>query len=135
MQTISETRRQRLELLIKKHGSIAEVNTAIGWARTDATLSLIRNAIKRKGRKTPFQMGDAMAREIEEALKLPEGWMDTKPSAFEQYGEHDPRVKAMQLLESMPPEQWHTAVRLLDALAQPTTPTLTPIKATGTYGK
>jgi hypothetical protein len=128
MQIVSETRRNRLEMLIKKHGSIAELNTALGLSRTDPKLALIRNANKRGDRAKPHQMGDAMAREIEEKLSLGTGWMDTPPSYAELHGEEDPRTKVMQLMEAMPPDQWQTAVRLLDALAKPT-------QATGTTGQ
>ncbi len=83
MQTVSETRRNRLEMLIERHGSVAELNTALGWARTDPKLAQIRNANIRKGRAKPHQMGDAMAREIEEKLTLALGWMDTPPYAPE----------------------------------------------------
>lgn len=126
MQTATETRRNRLEMLIKRFGSIAELNTALNWSRTDPKLALVRNANKRQGRAKPHQMGDAMAREIEEKLSLAIGWMDTPPSFAELHGEEDPRTKVYQLMEAMPPDQWPTAVRLLDALAQP---------ATGTQGK
>lgn len=71
-------------------------------------------------------MGDPTAREIEEKLNLGLGWMDTPPTYAESHGEEDPRTKVMLLLEAMPPDQWPTAVRLLDALTQP---------ATGTDGK
>jgi hypothetical protein len=71
-------------------------------------------------------MGDAMAREIEATLGLENGWMDTPPTYAEIHGEDDPRTRMMLLMESMPPDQWATAVRLVDALAQP---------ATGTLGK
>lgn len=128
MQTVSETRRTRLEMLIKKHGSVAEVNAAMGWARTDPKLTQIRNANARAGRSKPYQMGDAMAREIETTLQLEHGWMDTPPTYAELHGEEDPRTKVMQLMEAMPPDQWATIVRLVDAVAQPTT-------ATGTDGK
>lgn len=83
MQTVSETRRNRLEILIAKHGSVAELNTALGWARTDPKLAQIRNANMRKGRAKPHQMGDSMAREMEDKLKLPLGWMDTPPEVSE----------------------------------------------------
>ncbi len=83
MQTVSETRRNRLEMLIAKYGSVAELNTALGWVRTDPKLAQIRNANVRKGRAKPHQMGDAMAREIEERLVLPVGWMDTPPNSHE----------------------------------------------------
>lgn len=126
MQTVSETRRNRLEILIKKYGSIAELNTTLGWTRTDPKLALVRNANKRQDRAKPHQMGDAMAREIETTLGLENGWMDTPPTYAEIHGEDDPRTRMMLLMESLPPDQWPTAVRLVDALAQP---------ATGTEGK
>lgn len=126
MQTVSETRRIRVEMLIKKYGGVADVNSALGWARTDPKLSQIRNSNVRKGRAKPYQMGDAMAREIENKLALGIGWMDTPPSYVELHGEDDPRTKVLLLMEAMPPDQWPTAVRLLDALAQP---------ATGTHGQ
>ncbi|MFZ2309619.1 MAG: hypothetical protein WAW73_09390 [Rhodoferax sp.] len=128
MQPVSETRKVRLEMLIKSHGSIAALNEAIGWVRTDPKLAQIRNGNVRSGRSKPHQMGDAMAREIETTLSLGLGWMDTPPSYAELHGEEDPRTKVLLLMESMPPDQWPTAVRLLDALAQ-------PAKATGTTGQ
>lgn len=126
MQTVTETRRVRLEMLIKSHGSVAMLNTALGWTRTDPKLTQIRNANVRTGRAKPHQMGEAMAREIENKLSLDVGWMDTPPSYSELHGEEDPRTKVMLLLEAMPPDKWSTAVRLLAALTQP---------ATGTDGK
>lgn len=99
MQTVYETRRQRLEMLIKKHGSIAGLNERLGWARTDSRVSRIRNANARSDRDGKvFQMGDAMAREIEETLALAEGWMDTPPSYAETHGEPDPISKAVTLM-------------------------------------
>lgn len=74
-------------------------------------------------------MGSPMAREIEAALNLPIGWMDTPLTCAELHGEDDPRTKAMQLMEALPPDQWATAVRLLDALAQPAA-----TRANGTTG-
>lgn len=64
-------------------------------------------------------MGSPMAREIETSLGLETGWMDTPLTWAEALGQEDPRAKVMQLMEAMPPDQWSTAVRLLDALAQP----------------
>lgn len=127
MQTASETRKTRLILLIKRFGSVAALNEALSWPRTDPKLTQIRNGHMRAGRDKPYQMGDAMAREIEEKLSLETGWMDTPPSYAELQGDDDPRAKVMLLMESMPPDQWPTAVRLLDALAQ-------PAKGNGTTG-
>lgn len=127
VQTVDETRRQRLCMLIEKFGSIAALNVAVGLARTDATLSQIKNKSVHSKTGTPRSMGDPMARRIEQQLELPAGWMDTPPTYNELLGEEDPRTKVMQLMESMPPDQWSTAVRLLDALAQ-------PAKGNGTTG-
>jgi len=117
MQTVYVTRKQRLEQLIKKHGSIAELNNALGWARTDSRLSRIRNENQRTDRAGKvFQMGDPMAREIERTLKLPEGWMDT-PDSYDQL--ETPADKAKAMIMAMEPEQQYQALRLLDALTEP----------------
>ena len=129
MQTVTETRLVRLQMLVKKHkGSLADLNEAIGLVRTDATLSQIRTKAPHSKTGKPRVMGDDLARKIEERLSLEAGWMDTPPSYAELHGEEDPRTKAWQLMEALPPDQWPTAVRLLDALAQ-------PAKATGTDGQ
>lgn len=128
MQPVTETRLIRLQMLVKKHnGSLADLNEAIGLVRTDATLSQIRTKAPHSKTGKPRVMGDDLARKIEERLSLDEGWMDTPPSFAELHGEEDPRTKVMLLMEAMPPDQWSTAVRLLDALAQPT-------KGNGTHG-
>lgn len=78
VKTIDETRREKLGLLLKKHGSFAELNEAIGYPRTDSRLSRIKNQNARTDREgKTFLMGSPMAREIEVALGLPNGWMDT----------------------------------------------------------
>lgn len=88
MKTSAEIRRANLERLMQQHGSIAELNVALGWPRTDPKLSQIKNANKRPGRgDATYQMGDAMAREMEEKLSLERGWMDNPP-AYEQKLEH-----------------------------------------------
>lgn len=115
-------------MLIDKHGSIANLNAAIGLSRTDATLSQIKNQSVHSKTGTPRAMGDPMARKIEQELGLPNGWMDTPPTYTELLGEEDPRTKVMQLMEHMPHEQWATVVRLVDAVAQPGA-------ANGTTGK
>ena len=119
MHTASETRRVRLELLITHHGSVANLNTALGWARTDPKLAQIRNANARPGRDKPYQMGDAMAREIETRLGLPLGLMDTYPTRAERLGGTDPMAKAMSVMEKMPEYQWPRVLQMLDIFAQP----------------
>lgn len=121
MQTISETRLIRLQMLVKKHGgSLAKLNEALGLDRTDATLSQIRTKAPHSRTGKPRVMGDELARKIEDKLALSHGWMDTPPSYAELHDEEDPRTKVMQLMEAMPPDQWATVVRLVDAIAQPT---------------
>jgi len=128
MQPVTETRLIRLQMLVKKHkGSLADLNEAIGLVRTDATLSQIRTKAPHSKTGKPRVMGDDLARKIEERLSLDLGWMDTPPSYEELHGEEDPRTAMMLLMERMPPDQWPTAVRLVDALTKPD-------KGTGTQG-
>ena len=119
MQTVYETRRIRLGMLKTKHKSWAALNEAMGWDRTSARLSQIHSQTPRRDRGTTYTMGDSTARDIETALKLELGWMDTPPTYAELYGEQDPRAIVLTLMESLPPEEWPTAVRLLSALKEP----------------
>lgn len=119
MQTSSEIRRSRLNQLVEKYGSIADLNQAIGWARTDPKLSQIKNNNKRPGRDASYQMGDAMAREIEERLGLERGWLDNPASEAERDGVMGKRQKVEELMRSMSDDQLAVALRLLDALAKP----------------
>lgn len=119
MQTSAEIRRQRLNMLVDRYGTIADLNEALGWARTDPKLTQIKNNNKRPGREATYQMGDAMAREIEEKLNLQRGWMDNPPSYHELLGEEDPRAKVLELMEHLPRDQWHTVVRVVDAISKP----------------
>jgi hypothetical protein len=130
VQTIDETRRIRLEMLIKRHGGkLADLNEVLGYERTHSQLSRIKNKNMRTDRPGKFYvMGDEQAREIEQKLSLDQGWMDTPPSYAELHGENDPRTAMLLLMEKMPPDQWPTAVRLVDALTQPS-------KANGTTGQ
>ncbi len=109
---------------------MASLCEMLGYARTEtATLTRILNANIRHDRDgKPYNMGSPMARQIEEKLSLELGWMDTPPSYAELHGMDDPRVKVMQLMEAMPPDQWGTVVRLVDAVSQPAT-------LTGTLGE
>jgi hypothetical protein len=77
MVPVGEVRRLRLKDLIQEHGSIAKLNEALGRVKTDATLSQYVNRSKDSRSGKPKYMGDTMAREIEETLKLPLGWMDS----------------------------------------------------------
>jgi len=128
MQTVFETRRARLAMLVKKYGSVADLNRALGWETTNGRLYQIHNRSVRADRGTLYELGDPTAREIEEKLSLGLGWMDTPPTYVELLGEEDPRAKVMLMMEALPPDQWPTVVRVLDAITQPT-------KGNGTTGK
>lgn len=78
VKTISEIRRDNLLALIDSHGggSLSALNSKIGLDRTDATLAQIKNQNVNSGTGKPRGMGDALARRIEAALELPNGWID-----------------------------------------------------------
>ncbi|CAN5649922.1 hypothetical protein BH10PSE18_BH10PSE18_15070 [soil metagenome] len=118
VKTIAEIRRARLDTLINESGSIAELNEKLGWPRTDPRLTRIRNANIRQDRGTPFQMGDAMARDIETALGLEAGWMDNLPLY------DDPavseRMKILQrVAEELKPWQVDQLIKIGTALSEP----------------
>jgi hypothetical protein len=119
MQTIAETRRARLEELIAKHaGVLANLNEALGYERNDTRLARIRNANARTDRPGKiFQMGDPQAREIEDKLNLPRGWMDTPPGYADL---SDQRIShVLRVMEAMPDWQRDQAVKIVDTIAQP----------------
>ena len=64
MKTSTEIRRENLNILIERYGSIANLNAQLGRNRKDATLSQIRKGSVHSGTGRPRIMGDTMAREI-----------------------------------------------------------------------
>jgi hypothetical protein len=95
MQTVFETRRARLGLLVRRYGSVANINRALGWEVTNARLYQVHNSSVRSDRGTPYEMGDATARELEDKIGLGKGWMDTPPT----YDELDPDPQVAKLIE------------------------------------
>ena len=131
MQTVFETRRQRLRLLIKKHGTIAALARAIAVPEiSEIRLSQVQNKSMRKDRGTFYEMGDATARRIEQQLQLAEGWFDTPPTYTDIHGEQDPISKAVMVMEHMPEADRFKVLRLLDALTEQPVNQL----KTGTFG-
>ena len=131
VKTISETRLDRLNILVKRHSnSLAELNEALGLSRADATLSQIRTKAPHSKTGKPRSMGDDLARKIENALGLPLGWMDTPLSYAELAGEDESqKAKLYAVMENIPADQYAMAIRLLDALAEQ------PTQKTGTSGE
>ncbi|MEJ7932548.1 S24 family peptidase [Ramlibacter sp. AN1015] len=76
MKTVGETRRDNLVLLSDGAGSQAALNDALGRPRADATLSQVFNRSPDSKTGKPRNMGGVLARQIEQALQLPIGWMD-----------------------------------------------------------
>lgn len=117
MKTTVEIRRDNLILLIAEHGSIASLNAKIGMARTDATLSQIKNRSPDSKTKVPKSMGDSLARRIETQLTLEVGWMDNQqiPHTYR----NRKLAAAMSVMEAMDDDQLSRAVKIIDALAEP----------------
>lgn len=106
-------------MLYAKYGKWASLNEALGWEKTNARLSQIHSGTLRSDRGTPYTMGDDTAREIEQKLSLPTGWMDTPPSLAEQFG-HSPALDKMAaLMATMEPEMQYRVVRMVGELTQP----------------
>lgn len=113
MQTVYETRRQRLDMLIARHGKLADFNEAMGYERNTAKFARLRRAHARKERPgKAYLMGDAVAREIEEKMKLPTGWMDTPPTHSE-LNPDDRISRAVLVMEKMTPYQLDQACAFL----------------------
>lgn len=118
MEVVEETRRARLQMLVKKHGSMASLCEMLGYARNEtATLTRILNANIRHDRDgKPYNMGSPMARQIEDKLSLGTGWMDTPPTYAELTGEADPRSDLWKVMEDMTPSDLYRAAAILAAL-------------------
>ncbi len=76
MKTVSDNRREWLEHLIQRHGSISALNIALDRVKTDATLSQIRNKSTHNRTGAPRTMGEKIARDIEVRLGLQRGVLD-----------------------------------------------------------
>jgi hypothetical protein len=132
MKTVEETRRDRLQMLVKQHGGdkdgMANLCEALGYARNNtAGLTRILNANLRHDREgEPYEMGSKKAREIEQKLGLSVGWMDTPPTLAEQFGHSGPLDKIAELMAAMEPEMQYRVVRMVAAATEP---------AEGTNGK
>lgn len=118
MQTIEDIRREWLIELIRQHKTMANLNLALGRAKTDATLSQIKNrAVDSKSGK-PRNMGSPLAREIEIGLGLEVGTIDHPLREKEQhdsnewfaYKSADEATKAVVdvLLSKSHPPSWVT---------------------------
>lgn len=124
METVEETRRARLKILVSQYGGMASLCEKLGYARNEtATLTRILNANVRHDRDgKPYNMGSPMARQIETVLNLPVGWMDTSPSYGELHGEDDLRGQVLKAMENMSPSQIYQTIAIMNALQVKTPP-------------
>ncbi|GAA4400456.1 S24 family peptidase [Quisquiliibacterium transsilvanicum] len=109
MKTVGEVRRENLGLLRDRYGTWPALNIALGRSARDATLGQIwnRNPDSKTGR--PRQMGDRLARAIEQCLELPEGWLDVPHEAPTSAPQGD-AVAPPQSGGSRPKIAWHSVI-------------------------
>lgn len=74
MISIKEIRRNNLQRLIERYDSMKNLNESLG--RRDNVLTQIMNQSVNSVTGKPKQMGDKLARDLEEKLNLGFGWMD-----------------------------------------------------------
>jgi len=79
MRTIEEVRHGWILRLVEKHGTVADLNAALGRTRTDATLTQIKNKAPNTRTGKVRSMGSDLAREIEEKLGMERGTLDHEP--------------------------------------------------------
>lgn len=79
MKTVEEIRHARLLQLIDEHGTIQALANALG--KSHSQISQLRNQVVHSTTRKPRAIGDGLAREIEEKLGKPRGWMDTMDAA------------------------------------------------------
>jgi DNA-binding XRE family transcriptional regulator len=95
MTPVEENRRSWLLALIEKYGTLANLNVALGRRRTDATLSIIKNAWLNPATGKASVMSHGHARRIETALGLKGGVFDTPFDSA--------RTRVLNSLDDLPP--------------------------------
>lgn len=116
MQTIDETRRIRLQVLVDEFKSQTALAAKIG--KTPAQLNQWLRAAPDSKSGKPRAMSSEIARQIEIDTGKPIGWMDTPPTFVELHPD-DRIAHAVRVMESMSAYQLDQAVRVLATLAEP----------------
>lgn len=80
MRDVKQNRRENLRLLVEREGSLVKLNEKLGRKKSDATLGQILNQAKDTKTGNPKNMGDKIARSLEDQLSLGYGWMDADHS-------------------------------------------------------
>lgn len=115
MKTIAEIRLENLELLIGEFGTQEKVAELAGTS--PVYLSQIRNAAADSKTGKVRQIGDPLARKLEEGCNKEIGWMDNPQIPHTYRGGQI--AAALAVMERMDPEQLSRAVKILDTLAEP----------------
>lgn len=118
-------------MLVEQHGGLANLCEELGFSRKETSgLSRILNANLRHDRDgEPYVMGSAVARNIEERLKLSVGWMDTPPNYFEVHRDLN-IAEVVRVMEAMQdPRQREKVMRIVATLAEPETGPTNPTAA------
>ena len=76
---VKQIRRANLDQMIKEAGSVPELSKKSG--ASEKYLRQILNGFQGARDKTPRQVGDALARSLEEGMGKPYGWMDVDHTA------------------------------------------------------
>lgn len=74
MKPISQTRLENLEILIDEAGSVTALAERCGYAKPNYIYQIRNQSAVQNGK--PKNIGNAMARRLEEGMGKPEGWMD-----------------------------------------------------------
>ena len=80
MRSINDVRKENLIILRERYKTLANLNSAIGKKKTDSTISQIINGLKDTKSGNVKNLGDRLARSLEEKLSLGYGWMDADHS-------------------------------------------------------
>lgn len=76
MRSVNDIRKENLIVLRNRFKTLADLNLAIDKRKTDSTLSQIINGAKDTRSGNIKNLGDRLARDIENKLSLGYGWMD-----------------------------------------------------------
>ena len=117
MDKIHENRKAKLGLLKKQYRYWSAINALLGWEATNPRFSRIYAGVIRTDSQKPYLLGEKTARQLEESLKLPYGWMDTAPTYADLNGMPDPKAEVLKVMESIPQHKWELAINLLKTLA------------------
>lgn len=82
MKVVEQVRRERLQELRERYGTLAELNRKLDRPDRDATLGQYLNPTKGTKSDKIKGMGSSVARDIEDKLGLEPGWMDNDPDLF-----------------------------------------------------